>query len=353
MLHTDLPPSKGGAGGVRQQVARLCDTLAGRGHEVVTFVLSADDGDRRYEVTRLRAGSICADSRPMRVALAPVAFAAHSYSGFDVVHAHGDSELLVRRRIPVVRTFYGSAADEARHATSIKHRIVERYHSIAEPVARRVAWRTVGISRATAASIGPLDHIIPCGVDLEVFRPGAKAGRPTVVFVGTMKGRKRGELVADAFRKVIRPRFPDAELVLIGSDAMSAPGITAIPVASDEALAEHLRSAWVFTLPSSYEGFGVPYIEAMASGTAVVATPNAGARELLGDGHGGGVVVSEDQLGTAIVRLLGDASARDRFARIGREVSRRFAWDVVARRYEDVYAEACDGRFDLRRGSYV
>ena len=54
-----------------------------------------------------------------------------------------------------------------------------------------------------------------------------------------------------------------------------------------ERLIELYQQAWLFCLPSSYEGFGVPYIEAMSCGTPVVATPNAGAREVLEEMAGG------------------------------------------------------------------
>lgn len=49
-------------------------------------------------------------------------------------------------------------------------------------------------------------------------------------------------------------------------------GVRVLGKVSLERLTEFYRRAWLFCLPSSYEGFGVPYIEAMASGTAVVAT---------------------------------------------------------------------------------
>jgi glycosyltransferase involved in cell wall biosynthesis len=338
MLHADLPPAEGGGGGVRHQVAGLADALTRRGHEVVAQVLVADGGGRTYPVRRAPIGVLCGTNRSRRIVLAPLAFAANRYSPFDLVHAHGDSELLFRRRIPVVRTFYGSARDEARHAVNRKHRALQQYHHVAERIARRLASRTVGISRVTSEAIGPLDHIIPCGVDRTRFRPGAKAKQPTILFIGTMRGRKRGAMLARVFREVVRPRVPDARLVMVAPDSRGEPGIESIPTIDDERLAEHLRSAWVFTLPSSYEGFGVPYIEAMASGTAVVATPNAGARELLSSGDGG-VLVTDDELGDALSSLLVDESRRDALAAGGVEVARRFDWNRIAAAYERIYEE--------------
>ena len=57
------------------------------------------------------------------------------------------------------------------------------------------------------------------------------------------------------------------------------PGVKVFPRLPEADLQDLYRRAWVFCLPSTYEGFGIPYIEAMASGTPVVATRNAGALE--------------------------------------------------------------------------
>jgi len=72
---------------------------------------------------------------------------------------------------------------------------------------------------------------------------------------------------------------------------------------STETLADLYRRAWVFCLPSTYEGFGVPYIEAMASGTPVVASPNPGAREVTQEGRFG-LIASDSALSETLLRVL-------------------------------------------------
>ena len=107
-------------------------------------------------------------------------------------------------------------------------------------------------------------------------------------------------------------------------------------------LIELYRSAWIFCLPSTYEGFGVPYIEAMAAGTAVVATQNPGAREVLLDGTYGALSADED-LGRTLRSLLSDPVRRSDFARAGVARAAAFRWDAVAAQYEAVYTEARRG----------
>ena len=64
-------------------------------------------------------------------------------------------------------------------------------------------------------------------------------------------------------------------------------GIHTFEHVDSEKLSELYSAAWIFCLPSSYEGFGRPYVEAMAAGTPVVATPNPGAMEVLENGRFG------------------------------------------------------------------
>jgi glycosyltransferase involved in cell wall biosynthesis len=94
-------------------------------------------------------------------------------------------------------------------------------------------------------------------------------------------------------------------------------------------------------LPSAYEGFGRPYAEALAAGTAVVATDNPGARDVLDDGRFG-VIASDAGLGSALVRVLGDVDQRRALEARGLERARAFDWPVVAAQYEALYALAIE-----------
>ena len=64
----------------------------------------------------------------------------------------------------------------------------------------------------------------------------------------------------------------------------------------DAELASLYRRAWAYVTPSTYEGFGLPYLEAMACGTPVVATPNPGSVEILDHGKYG-VLAADEEFG--------------------------------------------------------
>lgn len=147
----------------------------------------------------------------------------------------------------------------------------------------------------------------------------------------------------EAFARHVRPAIPEARLWMVCTDAPAAPGVEVLGRLSDDELAERYQRATVFCLPSSYEGFGVPYIEAMASGTPVVATRNPGALDVLDHGRLGRVV-ADDDLGPALVALLRDATARSDLARRALAEIDRYSWHSVADAYEAVYAAVLDRR---------
>jgi glycosyltransferase involved in cell wall biosynthesis len=124
---------------------------------------------------------------------------------------------------------------------------------------------------------------------------------------------------------------------MVCSDAPGGNGIEVLGRLTDAELVERYQRAWIFCLPSSYEGFGVPYIEALAAGCPVVATPNPGAREVLGDGAFGRIV-EPAQLGIALVELLQNADARAELQEAGRVRAERYDWTEVVAAYESVYA---------------
>jgi phosphatidyl-myo-inositol alpha-mannosyltransferase len=179
---------------------------------------------------------------------------------------------------------------------------------------------------------------IPNGVDLSSFSPGEKSIHPTILFVGTFGQRKRGRLLADVFETEIRPTLPAAELWMVAEDAPEADGIRVLKRIPESELQELYRRAWVFCLPSTYEGFGIPYIEAMASGTPIVATPNAGAVEVTEAGRFG-LLTDAGRLGSTLLRLLSSSADRDQLSAAALAHVQQFDLRRVAQQYEDLYVD--------------
>jgi glycosyltransferase involved in cell wall biosynthesis len=189
-------------------------------------------------------------------------------------------------------------------------------------------------------------EVVPNGVDARRFHPGTDpAPHPVILFVGTWHGRKRGALLADTFAREIRPVLPDAELWMVTQDAPAElpDGVRVLGRLDDDALAETYRRAWVFCLPSTYEGFGIPYAEAMLSGLPVVATPNPGS-DFVTDGGRAGVEATDAQLGAWLLRLLQDDAERERLRAAGLARAARFDIRAVADRYEELYRSGTQQR---------
>lgn len=322
--------SKIGAG---YQAHGLAQALVRAGHEVTMFSPCVKPDDAIY-------GHVKVDvHKPLATFRWAFALRRQDFSGFDVFHAAGDDYWFMGKKRPAhVRTMHGSCFAEAVHIRGATERIRMAALGAGEVLATLVADRTVLVSGTTRKWFPWVHTVIPNGVDLTRFHPGGdKEDDPTILFVGTYGQRKRGKLLMDVFEREIRPAIPNARLWMVCSDAPEAPGVEVLGRLSDGELAERYRSAWVFCLPSTYEGFGVPYIEALASGLPVVATPNDGAVEVLEGGHFGSVV-GDDELGTEILRLLDDEDARNALTEAGLERAKDFSWPSVVERYEAIYA---------------
>jgi phosphatidyl-myo-inositol alpha-mannosyltransferase len=339
MAHQDLPNES--KGGVPAQAHHLANALTNHGHEVTMFTFSPTYPDCQYQVHQYaRPLNLPKPLLGLQVFLFAVYLAQTDFSAFDILHTHGDNYLQWRYH-PHVRTFHGSAKDEVASAVRLRRRLYQKIIVPLEDWGARVTDLNVGVSLATQAAIPQVSKIIPNGVDLKQFYPGVKASQPVLLFVGTTTGRKRGNFLAEIFQQQIRPQLPNAELWSVAEADLEGEGIVNYGRVSQEKLTELYRAAWVFCLPSTYEGFGVPYIEAMASGTAVVASPNPGAIEVLQNGTYG--LIPEDQdLGREILQLLLNEQKRQEFASKGLSYAQTYDINIVAQTYVDVYRALID-----------
>lgn len=342
MLHVDLPPHS--VGGVARQVDLLARTLTARGHVVQVWSTTPGPPDAPYEVHVLSRPSGAA-SRAYGVA---VGFRRVRTRGeVDVVHAHGD-DWLMPRATPRVRTFYGSALREAWSATSAKRRAGQSFAYATEWLSASRAEVSVSISRTSRRQLPLVREVVPCAVDAEFFGPasGFEQGQlergergPRVLYVaGSLGGRKRGHLVVEAVRQ-LQHSHRDLRLTLVCPDVVDLPFVDQRTDVSTAELASLYRSSDVLCSASSYEGFGVPYAEALASGLPVVTTNNPGAREVLAGGQNG-VIVDPAGLQQALHSLLSDPARRAALAQRGRQAAEQYRPETVAAAYVRLYRRA-------------
>lgn len=315
---------------------RFARELVARGHRVTVISGCPPMPDAPYESVFV---DLKGSMRTFRFAMAVARF---DLSGFDVLHANGDDYWCWRRRVPAhIRTMHGSCFEEAIHIKGVKERVRMVALGLTEWLATATADRTYLVNPASRRWMPWVRDVLPPGVPLgRLARPTdhPRSVEPSILFVGTYRQRKRGELLVEAFERSVRPAMPEARLWMVCEDCSAAPGVEILGRLSDSELVERYHSAWVFCLPSSFEGFGIPYVEAMAAGLPVVATANPGSIHVL-DGGRTGVICEDDQLGLALVTLLADEKERSRLARVGAERAADFDLATVTDAYEDAYYE--------------
>jgi glycosyltransferase involved in cell wall biosynthesis len=203
--------------------------------------------------------------------------------------------------------------------------------------------------------------VVPVGVDPEVFKPYddvvKKKGRLMVTSSSDVPMKGLVPLL-EAIAKLRVER--DIDLIVIGQPqakgrvalAMERLGltdiVTTITGVSDEELARLYGEAEVAIVPSLYEGFSLPAIEAMSCGVPVVATTGGALPEVVGTSGETGLLVQPndpDALVAAIGQLLDDAALRERLGANGRQrVIDRFTWQVTARGTAACYDALVNGR---------
>lgn len=325
--------------GVGFQVHELANRMVALGHSVTVFSGCGPSEGALYETVQiLLRGS----NRTFKFALA---LRRVNFSGFEVLHAHGDDYWLWRRRVKAhVRTIHGSCFEEALRITGVRERLRMALLGCTEVLASLVADTTAVVSPQTRRWTPWVRTVIPNGVDLQRFAPAGYTAEDRVtaiLFVGTYRQRKRGALLWKVFQEDVLPAVPDAQLWMVCSDAPEASSVHVLGKLTDAELIDRYRRAAVFCLPSSYEGFGIPYVEAMASELPVVATPNPGSVYVT-DGGRAGCLVEDGELGATLVRLLNDSVERSRLASAGLRRSESFELDTVVNAYLVIYHELID-----------
>jgi phosphatidylinositol alpha-mannosyltransferase len=336
IFHTSLPSAERKIGGVEAAVHRLACSFADHPAVDVT-VLSCDKkpAGARYAYRQIYPFAL--NNRWARLFLLPFLFNFTDFRKFDVVHMHGDDWFWFWRRVPTVRTMHGSALREAQSATRLKRKLIQYIVYPLEQLSVWLASRSVAVGRDTEHLYG-CNEVVGNGVDLDKFKQRPKTAAPTIVFIGLWNGRKRGRFAYDVFVNRVLPRFPDAQLHMISDTAIPHPSVTLHVHPDDATLAALLAEAWVFCYPSVYEGFGIPYIEAMAAGTAIVTSPNAGAGEVLKNGRYG-IICDDDRFAADLLRMLDCQELRREFEARGLERAQDFSAPAIAERYLQIYRD--------------
>lgn len=234
---------------------------------------------------------------------------------------------------------------EDRAAGFVLRRLVPRSLKRAARVLTGSEWTKADLVRRYR--LDPARVVVtPYGVD-RAFSPEGPLPEvaPYILFVGALRSRKDPVTALEALA-----RLPsNMRLVMIGPPRGETERVKAtisrldlehrVEILGHVSLAEltaYYRGAQCFVLPSLYEGFGLPVVEAMASGTPVVSTTVSAIPEVA---EGAAILVpikDPGALADGILRALGE---RDRLVAAGLERAKRYSWSEMCRRTLNVYRE--------------
>lgn len=320
--------------GVSVQVHYLANALVELGHEVTCFSFSPAPEGSLY---KSHLFTWDCDWTLLRKFIPALKFRSIKSDNFDIMHYHGD-DYLCRKNITRIRTFYGSALQEAIHAATLSRFLYQTLFYSFEWVSCLKQGKLIGISANTTRSLPLIKTVVPCGVPLHLFapEPSVKTPHPSILFIGGMQGRKRGDLLVRIFRESILPRYPECTLTIIGPEECSGRNIYYRRKLQERELIEQYRRHWIYCQVSSYEGFGVPVLEAMACATAVVAVRNAGAKETITD-EVDGFCCKDSEIAKRIIALIENENLRNRFCYNGLETVKKYDMKKIALTYEQIY----------------
>jgi len=193
-------------------------------------------------------------------------------------------------------------------------------------------------------------HVIPHGVSPRFQPDNPRAEflpKRYVLFVGHRYQYKDAEVLFRAFAQVARHDL-DIELLCVGGDGLSRPearlledlgirGRVSQRFLSDELMASAYANAEVFVFPSRFEGFGLPALEAMASGTPSILARATSLPEVGGDAAVYFEPGDSVDLGNLLSEVLSDESTRRDMSARGLRQARRFTWEKSAIAMKEVY----------------
>jgi phosphatidyl-myo-inositol alpha-mannosyltransferase len=349
-------------GGANDNIRETYENLRERGHEVRIITAPWGDDPPAQDVIQIgQAIAIPYNGSVGRITLSArleyLVTKILDRERFDIIHHHEplvpllSAQILDRKACPQVATFHAFGG-------------FSFGYWLGRPIAQRYMDKLDGriaVSSAARHFISryfPGEYrIIPNGVNVDFFTnakpfPEYRDGKTNILFVGRLEPRKGATFLVQAYAK-LKARHPEIRLIVIGRgpqlgdlrELVRKEQVTDVLFAgraSDVDKARFYKTADIFCAPSTgQESFGVVLLEAMAAGTAAVASDIHGYKKVIQRNVSGLLVEPKDvdALCSALERLVEEPALRERLGAAGSVRAREFDWSHVTDQLLAFYAE--------------
>ena len=353
LLTPDFPPE---LGGIQLLMHRLAMHATQTEVRVATLrTHGADEFDAGGELDVMRVGTRRSRRASIAALNARAVLVARDWRPDVLLAGHivgTPAAYAVKRMLGVPSVVY-LHAKEVGASPRLAHHAVRTFDRIIV-----VSRYTAQLARDAGADAARLRRISP-GVDAFDGGPRRAPDRPTILTIARLEDRYKGHDILVRALALIRARAKDVQWVVIGQGPLRRDierlarthgvwdSVRLLGAVSDAERDHWLAHSSVFCMPSRLpaaragEGFGIVYLEAGAHGLPVVAGNVGGAVDAVVDGVTGTLVDPTNHVAVAdaIADLLTDDELAARMGEAGRAHAAEFAWPLIARRVEHVFAE--------------
>jgi len=365
-------------GGVEQVMQELAERQVKAGHEVHVFCSDSDKYKRIKKKEEVINGVyVHRHKYILRLSLSaliwPSLLSTLSKQKFDVIHSHVSGHLHVllagivarKTKTPHIHTTHCPWTDKYRSF------ILKPFLFLNDKLFNKMAFdRCDKIIAITPWEIPILKKwvdekkivVIPNGMDNLFFKKlkenkfkeknNIPKDKKIILFFGRLNPTKGPEKLALVARELVKER-KDLNFVFIGPDEGKAEEVKEIikdqermfyfgPIQGKENIAEMYQASDVFVMPSYREGLPLCLFEAMASGLPVIASPVNGIPFEMKDNENGFFVNYGDigSLKEKILKVIDNPKLSEKFSKNNKEKSKNYTWDIIEKKYMEVYKNA-------------
>ena len=281
---------------------------------------------------------------------------------FDILHFHEPWTPVLSRQILQRSTSVNIATFHAKIPETLMSRTVIKVVTPYMKSVLKYLHEYTAVSTSAAEYVGSLTDepitIIPNGIDLSHYKVEPQPARvdgpaKTILFIGRLERRKGVKYLLNAYR-VLTHDNPDVQLIIAGdgpdreqlmllAEDLKLPNVTFLGYITDELKMQLLHEADVFCSPAVYgESFGIVLLEAMATGTVVVAGNNSGYTDVM-QGIGALSIVNphdEVEFARRLELMMYEPTVCDLWRKWALDYVKQFSYANIVDRYEELYQDA-------------